>query len=410
MKTKGNNQPKGGGKIMENANFVRDAHYREYQEKPAVTAFANGRFHLIGEHSWFCKDKTLSMSVNIPVYVAVSGRADSSLRCFFQQMDDRKRANISSLKFRKEDRWANAVKSILYGFTSGGFSVGGLNVTVSSDVLPSAGFGITTAIKVALAFAVRKLYSLSCSDAQLFQVIERANKLFLETDNHIADTYAAVYSKENTILLTDYATGKYDLIPFNFDDKVILLTDAKVPRVDLWNEDSVRQPENVLLLGELKNRKSNVYGGWSYEENPNEVNEVLSVVQEEMRRRLLCIMKEHSCVLEAQKSLQSGEFGGFARAVNHSHQGMRDLFDLSCPEIDWILKRLQEINPNAADSRNPVSCGRITGKGFGRVAYTIMNRSDEEEFRKKLAEYERIFGFKPSCYEVKPAGGVEIVE
>ena len=128
-----------------------------------------------------------------------------------------------------------------------------------------------------------------------------------------------------------------------------------------------------------------------------------------MRRRLLCIMKEHSSILEAQASLEKGEFGGFARAVNHSHINMRDLFDISCPEIDWILKRLQEINPNPEDSRNPVSCGRITGKGFGRVAYTIMNRSDEENFKKKLVEYERIFGFKAECYEVKPAGGVTVV-
>ena len=89
---------------------------------------------------------------------------------------------------------------------------------------------------------------------------------------------------------------------------------------------------------------------------------------------------------------------------------MREDYELSCPEIDWILKRLQEINPNAQDSRNPVSCGRITGKGFGRMTYTIMNCSDEQAFRKTLAEYERIFGFKASCYEVRPAGGVQVIE
>ena len=385
------------------------AHNLEYQEKPVSVATANGRFHLIGEHCWFCKDKTLSMSVNLPVFVAVSPRDDSTVKFYFQQLDERKRANLASLKFKKEDRWANALKAIIYGFTSGGFDVKGLNITVWSQVLPSAGFGITTAIKIASAWAIRKLYSLPCTDEQLLQVIERGNKLFLNTENHIADNFAAIYSKPGHILLTDHSTNTYDLIPFNFDDKVILLTDAKVPRIDLWNKDSVSQPENVLLLGELKERKTNVYGGWKYEENPNEVNEVLSVVNEEMRRRLLCIMKEHSSILEAQASLEKGEFGGFARAVNHSHINMRDLFDISCPEIDWILKRLQEINPNPEDSRNPVSCGRITGKGFGRVAYTIMNRSDEENFKKKLVEYERIFGFKAECYEVKPAGGVTVV-
>ncbi len=386
------------------------AHFQEYQENATSIAMANGRFHLLGEHCWFCKDKTLSMTVNLPVYVAVSRREDSSVKFYFKQLDERKRANLASLKNKKEDKWANAVKSIIYGFTSGGFMVSGVNVTVYSETLPSAGCGITTAIKIASAYVIRKEFDLNCSDEQLLQVIERGNKLFLGTDNHIADNYAAIYSKEKNVILTDHTTGKWELIPFDFKDKVILLTDAKVPRVELWNEETVRQPENVLLLGELKERKTNVYGGWHYEENPNEVNEVLSVVNEEMRRRLLCVMKEHGFILEAQKSLAAGEFGGFARAVNHSHINLRDLYEISCPEIDWILKRLQEINPNVEDGRNPVSCGRISGKGFGRVAYTILNRSDEEEFRQKLAEYERIFGFKATCKEVKPAEGVSIVK
>ncbi len=178
----------------------------------------------------------------------------------------------------------------------------------------------------------------------------------------------------------------------------------------MWNEEELQQPQYALLLGELKDRKSNAYGGWVYEDKPTDIAEVLSAAPEEMRRRLQCIMREHKYILEAQKSLSQGEFGGFARAVNHSHKNMRDDYDLSCPEIDWILKRLQEINPNAEDSRNPVSCGRITGKGFGRMVYTILNRSDEEAFRNTLVEFDKIFGFKSSCYEVKPAGGVRIIE
>lgn len=395
---------------MEQADFTRNEHLQEYQVKPAVIAVANGRFHLIGEHTWFAKDKTLSMAVDLPVFVAVSKRQDVSLRFYFSQLKDRKRGTLTALKFRKEDRWANALKAIVYGFISGGFALSGIDFTVYSQVLPSAGCGITTAIKVATAYAIRKLFNLQCSDAQLLQVIERGNKIFLNLENYMADYFSAIYSKENSLVLTDYSTGSWDLVPFNFEDKVILLTDTKVPRVEIWNEETIQQPENVLLLGELKERKSNVYGGWVYEENPSEVNDVLSVVPEDTRRRLQCIMREHRYVLEAQKSLMAGEFGGFARAVNHSYKNMREDYELSCPEIDWILKRLQEINPNAQDSRNPVSCGRITGKGFGRMTYTIMNRSDEQAFRKTLAEYERIFGFKASCYEVRPAGGVQVIE
>ena len=56
---------------------VNDAHELEYGGKPDIVAKAPGRFHLIGEHSWFFKDKTMSMAVNLPIYVAVSKRDEN---------------------------------------------------------------------------------------------------------------------------------------------------------------------------------------------------------------------------------------------------------------------------------------------------------------------------------------------
>ncbi|MBP5156991.1 MAG: galactokinase, partial [Treponema sp.] len=80
-----------------------------------------------------------------------------------------------------------------------------------------------------------------------------------------------------------------------------------------------------------------------------------------------------------------------------------------CPEIDWILKRVQELDLNPDDLRNPVDCGRITGKGFGRCTYSVLRTEDVDGYKKKLADYERIFGFSPACYEVKPMRGVHLV-
>ena len=72
---------------------INDAHFQEYEVKPEIVSTAPGRFHLIGEHSWFFKDKTLSMAINIPVYVSVSKREDSALKFYFHQLSDRKKAN-----------------------------------------------------------------------------------------------------------------------------------------------------------------------------------------------------------------------------------------------------------------------------------------------------------------------------
>lgn len=385
---------------------VIETHLREYDKKPDILVSTPGRFHLIGEHSWFCKDKTLSMAVNLPIYVAIAVRDDAMVRFNFVQMNERKRCNLSNLKFRKEDRWANSIKAMIYGFTSGGFSVPGMDITIWSEILPSAGFGITTAMKVGTAFGIKSLCG--CSEVQMLQAIERGNKLFLGAGNYVADIFAAVYAQPNSCILTDHATNTYDILPFQFENISILLTDARVPRISVWNEATLMEPENVLLLGELKERKNYVYGGWQYEESSTEINEVLSVVDEDMGRRLKCIMLEHKYVISVVEALQKQDFASFCKTVSRSQDIMRDLYLISCPEIDWLVKRVQDFDMTSV--RNPNGCSRITGKGFGRCTYTILQTKDAELYKQKLVEYERIFGFHPSCYDVRPAGGVHLCD
>ena len=389
---------------------LNDAHELEYGEKPDVVAKAPGRFHLIGEHSWFFKDKTMSMAFNLPVYVAVSKREDTSIRFYFHQLNERKKATLTSLKMKKEDRWANAAKAIVYGFTSGGFTLGGMNITIYSEIIPSAGFGITTAAKVATAVAIKNLFKLNCSDMELLQVIERGNRRFLQTNNYIADNFAALFAKKNNIIITDHFKNTWDYVPFNFEDKKILLVDTKVPRVTVWDEETLHEPQNALIMGDMRERKPNVYGGWHYIDDVTDINEQLSVVSEDVRRKLLSVLYEHNDLLNAREGIEKGDFFKFARSVNHSHETMRDMFNISCPEIDWILKRVNELEPNLDFVRNPVTCGRITGKGFGRCLYAIMREGDMDNFKAKIAEFEKIFGFHPDVYEVEPADGASLVK
>ena len=389
---------------------VNDAHELEYGNKPDVVAKAPGRFHLIGEHSWFFKDKTMSMAVNLPVYVAISKRDDTSVKFYFHQLNERKKASITSLKLKKEDRWANAIKAIIYGFTSAGFTLGGMNITIYSEIIPSAGFGITTAAKAATALAIKNLFSLNCSDMELLQVIERGNRRFLQTNNYIADNFTALFAKKNNILITDHFKNSWDYIPFNFEDKKILLVDTKVPRVTVWDEDSLHEPQYALIMGDMRERKPNVYGGWRYIDDVTDINEQLSEVGEDARRKLLSVLYEHNDLLNAREGIEKGDFFKFARSVNHSHETMRDMFNISCPEIDWILKRVNELEPNLDFVRNPVTCGRITGKGFGRCLYAIMREGDMENFKAKITEFEKIFGFHPDVYEVEPADGASLVK
>lgn len=389
---------------------VITSHTNEYGSAPDVIARAPGRSHLIGEHSWFFKDKTLSMAVDMYVYVAMSLRSDGSFRFFFPQMADTRRCTLAALKYRREDRWANAVKAVIAGYVALGYNVTGLNVTVFSRVLPSAGFGITTAMKAASSVALSRLFGTEEDEDDVLSAIEIGNRSVLGLEGHLADNFAALYSKAGNLILTDHAKRSYDLIPYPFKDMVIMLIDARVPRIKVWNEESLHESTNALLLGELREMKRGVYGGWQYEDDTTDINEVLSVVSESTRRKLLCIIREHKDVLDAYSAITKGDFARFARAINESHTNMRQLYEISCPEIDWIVKRVSALEPNLEQLRNYVTCSHITGKGFGRCVYAFIRGCDVQKFKEHLVDYERLFGFHPEYYEVHTADGGEVGE
>jgi galactokinase len=106
-------------------------------------------------------------------------------------------------------------------------------------------------------------------------------------------------------------------------------------------------------------------------------------------------------VEEAEEALKKPDLPGLSKLFFHSHESLRDLYEVSCPEIDWLVKRAQEIDG--------VVASRMTGMGFGGCTYTILKESALEEYRKRLEDYERIFGFHPLVYDVRPASGARIV-
>jgi galactokinase len=66
------------------------------------------------------------------------------------------------------------------------------------------------------------------------------------------------------------------------------------------------------------------------------------------------------------------------------------------------VKRAQEIEG--------VIGSRMTGQGFGGCTYTILSDAAMGEYRRRLEDYERIFGFHPPTYEVRPATGARVIE
>jgi galactokinase len=372
-------------------------HRDEYEGSPEAVAAAPGVVKMLGEQTEPAEGLVLAAALSFDVRVAVSLRRDSSLRFFAADFGERKRTSLGNLKFKREDRWANHTKAVLDALLKGGVPPKGLNFTICGDVPIGVGLASSTALTLASALALKELFGLSYKQDELVELCRKAETEFLGKPSALYDSMTAALATPNSISIIDLRSGRRRALPFVDGDHVVVLTDSKVPRLPVDNELRQREEDCKRCLSVMGKGSRRTLR----ELSPEEIDDLMGVLPESVRRRCLHVVEEYLRVLEAEEALAKGDAAGFGRAINKSHASLRNLYEVSCPEIDWLAKRATEIDG--------VLCSRLTGRGFGGCTVSIMRREAIAEYRKRLDDYERIFGFRAVVYEAEIAGGLHIV-
>ncbi len=376
-------------------------HVNEYGDEPLSCVCVPGRFHLLGEHTWFAHGNTLSMAINYNLYLCISKRQDNNFRFYSLSLNERRRVSAVNLKYKKEDRWANSLKAIIASFFDYGYEIPGLNFTILSEIPPNAGLGTPNALKVATALAISKLISGSLDNIEVLKIVEHANSQYLNTHPHTADILCVLHTKEGECVKIDNKRKLVSLYPFNVEGHSIILTDSCVPRSVVREELSTRMRECLLAYEAVKKNADMPKNTDLTESFLKEID-----ISEAVRRRVTYIIRESQSVDDAVEAIKKGDKVALSRILIRSHEGLRDRFEISCPELDWLVKRALEFIEPIPSS---LICARMTGKGFGGCIYSILKTEDVPSYKEKLADYERIFGFTPLFYEVKPSQGASVI-
>ncbi|MEL3908623.1 MAG: galactokinase family protein [Treponemataceae bacterium] len=376
-------------------------HTYEYGDHPEAIATVPGRFHLLGEHLWFAHGDALSVAINKKLHLSVSKRPDNNFRIYSVSLDDRRRLSASNTRYRKEDRWANSVKIVISSFVDHGISISGLNFTVLSEIPGGASLGTPNALKVATGLVLRQLFAPNLSLFQLADIIEYANIQGLATYGHRSDIYVALFAKAGTCIRTEYKKKAVSHCKFPPDGYSIVLTDSKLPRSIARDELGAALKEAIEAYELVKKHPDAPKSFQALTENFLQENEI----PEAAKRRVTYVIRESASIDDAVKALETHDNQAFTRLIARSQEGLRDRFEISAPELDWLVKRTMELSKNEADS---LICARLTGKGFGGCTYSILKDEQVPIFAEKMVEYERFFGILPQQYIVKSSDGASI--
>jgi galactokinase len=374
------------------------SHLEEYGQGPDIIAQAPGRVNLIGEHTDYNEGFVLPMAIDYFVQVAVSRRKDQHLRFYSFDFGDRKRTSLSNLRFKKEDRWANYLKGVISVLLNRGYTTGGLSFTVSGNIPLGVGLSSSAALEVATALAMERLLGIEIPGAELARLAQEAESSFVGVQCGIMDQFVSRMAKAGSAMFIDTRSMEYRHIPLALGNVRILITNSNVPRNLVDSEYNQRRGECEKCVSLLNTRKA---GRSLRDYTAEDLRDSLGLIPETTRKRCLHVVEENERVRDAEASLRRNDIGSFGKLMNRSHESLRDQYEVSCPELDWLVKRAWETDG--------VYGSRMTGAGFGGCTVTLIEERAIPKYGGRLEAYERIFSFKPEIFLVQPAEGAKII-
>jgi galactokinase len=108
-------------------------------------------------------------------------------------------------------------------------------------------------------------------------------------------------------------------------------------------------------------------------------------------KRCTHVVRENQRTLDAARALTEGDLERVGRLMRESHKSLRDLYEVSCRELDIMVE--------AAQGRPGFCGGRMTGGGFGGCTINLVRETNSEEFAQRIAEsYRQQTGITPQVY------------
>ncbi|MDC7232087.1 MAG: galactokinase [Spirochaetales bacterium] len=374
-------------------------HKKIYGRNADVSVRTPGKLNLMGEHTEYFEGLVLAVAVNRFTEVSISKREDNSVRVYSANYDERKKSSLSGLKYKREDRWANYVKGAVAVLLQLGCPVKGLDIAIQSDIPEQVGLGSSSAMTMALVSALKQLYNFEISDIQLVESARLAEMKFMQKDPGLAACAVSYFGKEDHALLIDTKTMDISYINMDFKPIVMLVTDSNVPNGSGYGElDDLKHDFDTCkeYLGKTGRHIT------LRDVTVQDIRSELEQIPEHIRRRAIHIIEENLRVRELKHALETGDLTTAGKLMYRSHESLRDMLEISCPELDWLVKRAYETHG--------VMGSRMVGNGFGGCTINLINDNNIPLYDEHLEEYDRIFGFKADYFICTPVSGLKALQ
>ena len=361
--------------------------------------FAGGRVNLIGEHVDYNGGHVLPCALTMGTWGLLRRRTDDRLRFYslnFPQAGVLE-GTLRSVRFHERNQWTNYVLGMLFALGERGIVLNsGFELLIYGNIPNGSGLSSSASLEMVAGEAFRACYDLDVTNVELALLGQRAENGFIGLNSGIMDQFSIALGQEDSAVFLNTGTLSYEYVPVELHDNVILIMNTCKRRTLADSKYNERRSECESALKALQ-KVLNVKDLASVDLRTFEANKQL-IENETERARAEHVVYECARTVEACKKLRQGDLISFGRLMDASHDSLRDLYAVSCRELDTLV--------DEARKRPGVLGARMTGAGFGGCAVAIVNRDAVDAVMEKVgAAYEKAIGYPCAFYVASIGGG-----
>uniref|UniRef100_A0A942YEM0 Galactokinase n=3 Tax=Neobacillus citreus TaxID=2833578 RepID=A0A942YEM0_9BACI len=375
-----------------------------FHSLPERAFFAPGRINLIGEHTDYNGGHVFPCAITYGTYAAARKREDQLVRLYSENFPDKGMIefNLNKLDYEKDHHWANYPKGIIRFIMEAGYMIPtGFECVIKGNIPNGAGLSSSASIELLTGVLVNGLYELDIPRLELIKIGKRVENEFIGVNSGIMDQFAVGMGKENTGILLDCQTLKYEYAPIKLENHKIIIMNTNKRRELADSKYNKRRGECEVALSQLQQELPiDALGQLSIREF--EDNKHL-ITDEVVRKRAKHAIYENIRTLKALEELKAGNLEAFGQLMNQSHASLREDYEVTGIELDSLVE--------AAWKQPGVFGARMTGAGFGGCAIAIVANEEVGNFIANVGEvyFEKI-GYKADFYVAGIGGGAKEIE
>ena len=298
---------------------------------------------------------------------------------------------------RRNSEWYDHVAGIIWSLRDHLPAASGLDVSISSTVPLARGMSSSAALEIALAIGLQHVFDLCVDDVGLVKHCQQADIGYVGINCGVMDQYASLMARAGSALLLDVRAMKHRHISADMHDMSWVVVDSDVRRQLALSGYNDRRDECREALSMIQALSGFGSARSLRDITASDLPRIEPDLPALLFKRLRHVVEENERVRRTVDALQAEEPATVGRLLTEAHTSLRDLYQVSIPEIDFLVDVGLKWGAVGA---------RIMGGGFGGVTLHLVPTENLERFRDGVVEaYTREFGRTALMIPVVPSAG-----